>query len=173
MLICSGHLVSRENAQNAYRRHNHNAPAVRPPDTGYRVQQRQLLQTAVGTRDMISSFQNFTGAVPPPPPPYSHPAVYDPARGQHQLHPAAYSAAQRGVFTTVGQHPVPYHHQQADYGPSPYTPPPPPPPSRHYEPHRPAAASTPDPPNRKKPPQQPPTPVQYTRVQGGVPGGTI
>ncbi|XP_025419786.1 protein spaetzle 3 [Sipha flava] len=123
---------------------------------------------------MISSFQNFSGTVPPPL--YSHPTVYDPVRGQHQLHPAysavaaaaaAAAAAQRSVFTASGQRPVPYHQQEADYGPSPYTPP-----SRRYESDRsPVAVATPDPPNRKNAPQQPLTPIQYTRVQGGVSGG--
>lgn len=124
---------------------------------------------------MISSYQNFSGAATAAaaynPMAYSHHAGH----GQHiqsmygsavaaAAHQAAYNAGQQPVAYNAGQKPVAYH--PADYG----SPVPPPQQSRYYEsPNRPPM-TTPEPPNRKKPvPQQPP--VQFTRVQGGVPGG--
>lgn len=101
--------------------------------------------------------------------------------GAHQHVPGA-------AYNNAGQQPVPYH--PADYGSPPYAQPaytqppyqqpayaqqpyttPPPPPSRYYESA--PRPGTPEPPNRKKPAPQQQPPVQYTRVQGGVPGGTF
>jgi len=126
---------------------------------------------------MISSYQNFSGVAATAaafnPMAYSHHAGH----GQHlqsmyggavaaAAHQAAYNGGQQPVAYNPGQQPVAYH--PADYG----SPVPPPKQSRYYEsPNRPPM-TTPEPPNRKKPvPQQPP--VQFTRVQGGVPGGTF
>lgn len=114
---------------------------------------------------MISSFQNFSGAATAAaaynPMAYSHHAA---GHGQqlHSVYGAVAAAAQQAAYN-AGQQPVAYH--PADYGS------PPPQPSRHYESPNRRPMTTTEPPNRKKPvPQQPP--VQFTRVQGGVPGGT-
>lgn len=118
------------------------------------------------TDSMISSFQNFSGAAATAaaynPMAYSHHAGH--GQQLHSVYGAVATAAHQAAYN-AGQQPVAYH--PADYG----APAPPPQPSRYYEsPNRPPMA-TPEPPNRKKPvPQQPP--VQFTRVQGGVPGGT-
>lgn len=120
---------------------------------------------------MISSFQNFSSLM------YNPPAAFNHVGGGHvgqqqqqQLHSVynAVAAAQHGVYNG-GQQPVPYH--PADYGaqpqlpqPSAYTAP-----SRYYETPRPAAVAPEPAASRKKSSQQPP--VQYTRVQSGVPGG--
>lgn len=123
-------------------------------------------------KTMISSFQNFTGGTPAVV--YNHhvaPTMYSDHRGQ----PVHEQQQLKSVFdavaaAAVGQQPVPYH--PADFG-SPYAPQQPP--RRYYETPRPSGMPT-EPPNRKRPPQQQqqqqqPPPVQYTRVQGGVPGG--
>jgi hypothetical protein len=116
---------------------------------------------------MISSFQNLSGpatAAAYNPMAYSHHAGH--GQQLHSVYGAVAAAAHHAAYN-AGQQPVPYH--PADYG-SPVPPPQPPQSHRYYEtPNR--QMTTPEPPNRKKPvPQQPP--VQFTRVQSGVPGGT-
>jgi len=114
---------------------------------------------------MISSFQNFSGAATAA---AYNPMVYSHHAGHGQQLQSVYGsvavAAHQAAYNG-GQQPVAYH--PADYGSAV----PPPQQHRYYEsPNRPQM-TTPEPPNRKKPvPQQPP--VQFTRVQGGVPGGT-
>lgn len=112
---------------------------------------------------MISSFQNLSAAATAAaynPMAYNHHAGH--GQQLHSVYGAAAVAAHQAAYN-VGQQPVPYH--PADYGSAV-----PPQPPRYYDtPNRPV--TTPEPPNRKKPvPQQPP--VQFTRVQSGVPGGT-
>lgn len=127
---------------------------------------------------MISSFQNFTAGAP-----FGYGAPADPLMytggggvgAGHQLqsvYNAVAAAAQQGGYN-VGQQPVPYHPAEYSRRPQqqqqplpPYEPPTPP---RYRSPPTTPPAPR-EPPNRKKPAQPP---VQYTRVQGGVPGGTI
>lgn len=143
---------------------------------------------------MISSFQNFSvigngGALQ-----YGYGGVVPTAVDGQQLQSVydvvAAAAGQQGVYNVPGvQQPmaVPYH--PAEHGfPQQQQRQQPPSPSRYQEPRRPPPllprpqpATTPEPPNRKRPAQhasqppqqQQPSPVQYTRVQGNVPGGTL
>lgn len=142
---------------------------------------------------MISPLHNVSAAAAAAVPGGYGPAVYSHGGQLQSVYDVVAAAAAAGgarhhgqgaAYTNAGQQPVPYH--PADYGSPPYAQPPyqqpayahqpyttpPPPPTRYYEPA--PRPGTPEPPNRKKPaPQQQSPPVQYTRVQGGVPGGTF
>lgn len=144
---------------------------------------------------IVSPFHNFSVGTQFAPnynavtgPPYSHHQHYHGGGGDGGQLQSVYNAVaaaaatvhrRQGVYDDgdTGQHPVPLPYRPGEYGanqpPSPYMTP-----SRYHEQPRPSTTTEslpPPPPNRRKPlpvqPQQPSV-QQYTRVQGGVPGGT-
>lgn len=142
---------------------------------------------------MISSFQNFSVAGSGGPLQYGYGGVVPTAADSQQLQSvydvvaaaAAATTGQHGVYNVPGgQQPVAVPYHPAEYGFLQQQQRQPPSPSRYQEPRRPPPrpqpATTPEPPNRKRPAQhaspppqqQHPAPVQYTRVQNDVAGGT-